>query len=498
MNTPWAALVWKEWRETRWKMAALALLMAGFVLLTAITVKSRPFDGLLALGTLIVGACGIFVALGVAGGENARGTQQFLASLPVQSWRAAVAKLAMGAFAILTPAVALVVCVAAAQALATAFDPGNASRFALSQERPAQLLSKVPEALLMLSCVGLSFYLWTAAFAVNSNDEVRAGIKGVGGLVLWMLFCITVSNAAENTPLQFLSLTIVSLGPLGFLTSVIWDPYVWWPFLLSAVGHVLAAVWFVRRWGVESSLGSARQPQIPTVVTYWLSPPRRSITRALGWKALRESGPVVAAGLIGALGLGTLMSVIAYASHESFSRRGITTSYDWIEESVESLTFSFAFFGFLIAIVCGVGTVWGDVQPGINTFWRSRPCPPSPWFWSKCVVSLALIGVAFSLPSLLPVYGIWYSGNGVQMVINAALGALVGYATAVLMTTVLRSAVYACIVALAAAIATVSIVGNRSEWLPSAEARAALFVGMAGMMLLVAWQAFRKDWSVRG
>jgi len=42
--------------------------------------------------------------------------------------------------------------------------------------------------------------------------------------------------------------------------------------------------------------------------------------------------------------------------------------------------------------------VIGDLQGGVNTFWRSRPIPPQSWYWTKYLIGLATILVAIEIP----------------------------------------------------------------------------------------------------
>ncbi|HMC10789.1 MAG TPA: hypothetical protein VKH44_05845, partial [Pirellulaceae bacterium] len=57
--------------------------------------------------------------------------------------------------------------------------------------------------------------------------------------------------------------------------------------------------------------------------------------------------------------------------------------------------------GFVLAILIGVGAVIGDLQPGVNTFWRSRPISPRSWYWTKYGIGLATLLLAIEVPFLL-------------------------------------------------------------------------------------------------
>jgi hypothetical protein len=59
--------------------------------------------------------------------------------------------------------------------------------------------------------------------------------------------------------------------------------------------------------------------------------------------------------------------------------------------------------GFVLAVLVGVGAVIGDVQGGVNTFWRSRPIPPQAWYWTKYLIGLATILLAVEIPLLISI-----------------------------------------------------------------------------------------------
>ncbi len=493
MNTSWAALVWKEWRETRWKMAALGLIVSGCVLLSVFSDKHHRLDGVVALCCMVAGASSIFVALGVAAGENSHKTLPFLEALPVPSCKPATVKLLIGAFASLAPAFALVASIALLQSVTPVISGAWGEPMRLRSAPSSYFENHLLAAFGLLSVVGFSLYIWTAALAVNARDEVQASVRSLGALVGWFLLCLLSFDMGERFWIARVGQYICTIGPLGFLGAASRDVNVYWAVGLCILGHLGAGAWFIRRWGhLIPNCESSNASETTSTAPHWLAPPRASIRRALVWKAYREAGPIVGAGLLGVIGLAALMTGIDYAANNAQRLAGTA------EVTAQLLTYTLGFFAFLVAIICGVGTVWGDVQPGINSFWRSRPAPPGMWFWSKCLVSIAMIGVAFSLPALLIMSGLGFADGMPQMATGAATAAATAFATAVLMTTLLRSAVYACILALCAGVATMALVGSEPNWVLTYEFRAQLVAALALVMLLLAWQAFRKDWSVRG
>ncbi len=493
MNTPWRALLWKEWRETRWKMAALAMIVGGFVLLSVFSDDQRRLDGVVALCCMVAGASSIFVALGVAAGENSRKTLPFLDALPTPNWKPATIKLLMGAIASIAPAIALVASIALLQSITPVISGAWGEPIRLRSAPSSYFENHLLAAFGLLSVVGLSLYLWAAAIAVNARDEVQASVRSLGALVGWFLLCIVSFDIGERFWIAQVGQYICTIGPLGFLGAVSRDVNLYWALGLCILGHLGAGAWFIRRWGMAApNRESSNASKTTSAAPHWLAPPRASIGRALVWKAYREAGPIVGAGLVGAIGLGALMTGIVHAGNNA-PELAVSA-----QVTAQVFASTFGFFAFMIAIVCGVGTVWGDVQPGINTFWRSRPAPPGLWFWSKCLVSIAMIVVAFSPPVLMVLSGVELSNGLPQMATGTATATAVAFAAAVLMTTLLRSAVYACILALCVGVATMALVGSEPDWVLSYQFRAQLVVALALAMLLVAWQAFRKDWSVRG
>ena len=109
MQTIWRSLLWREWHEHKWKLAAIMLSLQLLLLVE---------DPGLATPQIIVwalcGACGaFFLGLHAASGERSSRTLEFVRALPVKTRRVAIAKLAMGAMASVLPiAVAMLLAIA--------------------------------------------------------------------------------------------------------------------------------------------------------------------------------------------------------------------------------------------------------------------------------------------------------------------------------------------------------------------------------------------------
>jgi hypothetical protein len=163
-------------------------------------------------------------------------------------------------------------------------------------------------------------------------------------------------------PVIFISRYVRALGPFDLLPGKRWTL----PKLSTLLPRIPA--WHLSRWSNSPSM-------------------------ALFWKATREMGLV---GLLVFL-VSLLLSMVAAAI--GLVDGGPTTPF--FAATSQSLRPFLWFGGFVLSILIGVGAAIGDVQAGVNTFWRSRPISPSAWYWSKYVVGLLTILVAVEMPAFV-------------------------------------------------------------------------------------------------
>ena len=107
-----------------------------------------------------------------------------------------------------------------------------------------------------------------------------------------------------------------------------------------------------------------------------------------------------------------------------------------------------------MAIVVGTASFAADVQPGLWTFWRSRPIPPALWFWPKYFAGAAAVLAFLDLP-LAALYfvaavGGWRISFPQGILACAPLLHLLAYSFAVCAICWVRRAIYAGILAFAA------------------------------------------------
>lgn len=176
----WQALVWKEWREQRWRMGFGTALLATF---TVIGLRTRliPDEQMVSM-TMIVGGIlfPLMVAMGLVAPERSEGTMVRLLALPVRPWQVLAAKGLVGAAVCAAP-----ILISGLLAMLVA---GN-------RELPW-------DKLIGLYGVGtgltLSVFAWFTAAGIRQPSEARAGIAGIIMFALWaMLIGISTMIGVE-------------------------------------------------------------------------------------------------------------------------------------------------------------------------------------------------------------------------------------------------------------------------------------------------------------
>ena len=273
---------------------------------------------------------------------------------------------------------------------------------------------------------------------------------------------------------------------------------------IAVVTHLVLATWYVRRFGRVADL-EIRSPQVAVRDSNragWLPSPRASAFTSVAWKQFRESGPLVLVGLAGVVGV---VALYLLADSEQLLSRP-----DQFAEMVAGVS---VVVGFFVAIVVGIGVCLGDVEPGLNTFWRSRPINADLWFWTKYFTGMLVLLAAMYGPLLVVLFA--FHPNPFSVLFRPdsrviPLAHIAIFAAAVMMTCLVRHAVYAAILSLSVVyLGTLAglglwflagllhLVPLRSvfPWEPS---DAQIAFGMALSFVtstIVAWLATRYDWG---
>src|SRR5262249_16839356 len=150
---------------------------------------------------------------------------------------------------------------------------------------------------------------------------------------------------------------------------------------LWLLAHGLLCAWYITRFG-QMTKREVRSPGVAVEgagKATWLPPPRRTALSATAWKQFRESVPIVLCGLAGAFAISA-----AIVAGNFFDRReaGVFANSGYVYTNVVIVV------SFFIALVLGIGVCHADMEPQLNTFWRTRPVNPSAWFWTKFATGL--------------------------------------------------------------------------------------------------------------
>ena len=518
MRTIWQSLAWKEWHEHKWKLAALAMVLCGVNALILLSIyqehRQDLFDVAYAMTMCCVVPLSLFIGASVAASERSRGTAAFLQAMPVSPKVAALIKLLAG-LATLVTSIALTfafvyVWYECARILGYHVRlPAVHSN--VGPPQPFELNNWFVNRAVLASLVACSFCLWTAAAGVNCQDEVSAAARGALAMVVWCLTLLMVGRWFDQKWLwsdgwwivaMFLSASPGAIGifPIprsqALARAVLGVP---WPFAAGFIFHLGLAYWYVTRFG-RTAAGDVCSPQAalrPAATIDWLGPPRQSPLTAIAWKQSRESGPLVLIGLAGILAIVAVVGIINWRD----------VDVDAAVQAYAGLTVSA---GLLIALVVGIGLMLFDLSPALNTFWRSRPINPDLWYWTKVVTGLLVIIAALYVPLLIALslrHGERvrqaFSSKDTIMFPAITIGI---YFSAVMMTCLVRQAIYAAILSIGALyLSFFAIVGiERAITLPWDKITwEDLTVGESTMVMstsiavfnILACLALRNDWG---
>lgn len=519
MRTIWHSLAWKEWNEHKWNFVSILAILSGVTALVALNVDERNTLGAVtAILLLSVVPLALFVGMGAAAGERSRGTLPFLQALPVPMWRVALHKFVAGLITIVGPfAIVVAVTYGFCQFL---LQWGYVSSKLFANAPRLFYLNNgnwVSDTLLTLSYLAFCIFIWTIGTGVNRKHEIGAAAVALLAMLGWALALILVgkfivslandSSLIDRSPFNWIFILGLSTLPGGLLPlftlpeSLKNREFLPLATLVATAVLVALSTRYIRRFGDISDL-EIRSPMAARIRPGrldWLGPPRSSPFAAVVWKQVREGWPVAFAGVSIVFSLFASIFVLDWSYFA-----GNPTSQIQL---INTLTGTF---GFLIAMIIGVSVFSGEVSPGLNTFWRSRPIPPNLWFWTKFLSALAITIAAIYLPILI-VVGL--DGLLVDPDMNVIrMSQMAVFAAAVLMICLVRQVVYAAILSIAVVylgVVTAAIVHGLSllirgrGWpngvrdifdLSDAQLVISLFLTFVACTL-IAWLAIRNDWG---
>lgn len=393
MNGVWRILLWKEWREQRFKLLAITLFTATIVGWPWLFDSNGTlYEAFVVIGFFCILSLGLFVGASLAASERSQRTIGFLQSLPYSTRRTAIAKLVMAALTVASPGVVLFGAVRAWELLG--YIPAN---------------DGIPvTAFAAIAWAAFSFAVWVAAIAANLADEVRAGAVGFLAVALfWGVFAVAVDQwlPASEELVQAMAASGPG-GPLLISIEICEAPQREFASLpprpigrlvvLAGVSTLTMMLLYVWRFGrVAPAQRKSVESTAKSVVPTWLAPPMRKPWSAILWKQCCESLP------LSLLGAGAILCVSAFVTVASRGDQG-----GILQDGLLALSIPvWILIGGLVSIVSGIGLWLDDLRPELHTFWRSRPIATGQWFALKFAASAIITVVTLALPSLL-IYGL--------------------------------------------------------------------------------------------
>jgi hypothetical protein len=464
-----AALFRKEWHEHKREAVVLTTVLCIFTLATTVS-SSRDIvaDFQLASGLFSVFVA-MFVGVAAVTRERTEGVLDFVCSLPVPLWWTALVRflitVATCAVPIATTAVITHV------VIACGIVSGNVSDLWVA-------------AFVAIGCA-TSLTLWISAIAIDQPNQTRAGLVALFVLVSWFGITLLLTNVQRRPDWPpWLIRSILYVGPGG-----------WWeistvPIKRPSSGLLVAQIvanavllsLAVMNYGghrkpaqpggrVRASGRSARLVRL------------RSPALALCWLQIRELAPIAFAGL--------LLSAIWWVCQILLFRT------DPLSPTVltRNMTVATVGIGLLWMGIVAVAIFVPNLQPKLETFWRSRPLNVSFWFWSKALFGLVASVVRLNLPTLL-----MFAGSDAKAAVAPAselagqlcvvMAHTMVYSVAILVVCFVRQSAYAGIVSLSASamILLVPVAAGQPEWnasLSFAELGQLLRVDVAGHRLVL-------------
>jgi hypothetical protein len=399
MNSIWLSLLWKEWREQRWKMAALTVLMACLPILSLLffgfyndqqvvqSVLLMPASGIFVYSIV----ASLFVGMSVSAGENARNTSTFLRGLPVSMWQPGSAKLLTALLVLVVPLCALVLM---EFLLLNWLEPNRDLQLEMQRELNLAFGWRLENLFLSQLIVGLlgvtSLLIWTVAIGVNRSDEVRAG--AISFLVIaasWLVF-VSVMIFVEKYIHRTSAIereTIMTVFPGGVaLAARLWggaSSGEFWRFVcLATTVHGILIFWFLKRF---ARVGKTTTHEIGDRWSFGISKnaaPFSSPTTAIIWKQILETGPLAI------IAAGGVLAIVTAIYWWQLSQGGQTSFSDMLKGVAIMV-------GVLVTLVTGIGVLLEDYAPGVVNFWRSRPINLHAWFAVKYLTGFAVLVLSF-------------------------------------------------------------------------------------------------------
>jgi hypothetical protein len=238
------ALLWKEWREQRWKLAFGCLLLAGF---NVIALRSRMLpERYTILLTVLMGGIlmPLLSSMSVSGTDRETGTHPFLFSLPTPAWRVLLIKLLM----VIAIAVAPLVCAGFA-----------AQPFINTDWIPSGEISSV----YYVGCwIAASVVLWTSLLGIRMRTEAGVALTGVAVVAGWVfhaMACEAINHTSQPVGAGVPMLLFMAANPISGAWMLDKQHALSAPLFLGVQALILTLLWIRAVRALPESKGMGRE-----------------------------------------------------------------------------------------------------------------------------------------------------------------------------------------------------------------------------------------------
>jgi ABC-type transport system involved in multi-copper enzyme maturation permease subunit len=448
MSSILLALCWKEYRELKWNVLAMLAITLSMPLYALVRQPDTAIYWVLMSMAIYSMVGGICFGMWGAAGERANRSANLLHALPVSPRALGAIKLAIMIIAALIPLLAISLLGLVVKPLAETDLDRQANHWIFAS---------------ICSVIVIHIALTTAIFGMGQRSELMAAGCGLLVLAVWggcwmMAVALFAPTKVEGIGvIMFLGPPLYLLGSMGNFESIQWSFLPWFA-VTGIVMLVLAATYVAKYAAAIRPLQSRANRRSGNWIPRQLSSPVASLIV----KQVCETMPLV----LLVLGIAFILSV-GFATMGRLSRG---SSEHWsVDVGMFFVVFAAFLGGFILALLLGVVAFAGDLEPRVNTFWRSRPISPSQWFWSKYFVALSSLASAIGIPALISFVLVEFSRTGAVIppdetflaILFIALGWFGIFSAAVVSTCLVRRPLHSGLLAFGLAAAGLGL----AQWL---------------------------------
>ena len=233
-------LLWKEWREQRWKLifgTVMLVFFTGTLVVTQLSTAHEVIIVVWLIGGLVLA---MYSAMGAFAPETANGTQVFLMTRPIQPWKIFFGKWAMGW---LNFAVPMLVCSLALALMALTRSDGRIFE-----------LKYIARGTFAGIGFGTMLYTMTCCLAPRKSGEATVGFTGLIlclAFTIWLIIVISITGVDKGKQLSLPVELFLYLTPLtwpNFMTQMTSGMHLWLIVIEQFVLFVLTILYGYRRW----------------------------------------------------------------------------------------------------------------------------------------------------------------------------------------------------------------------------------------------------------